>query len=191
MRLILIRHGETEDNANKICQGQKDSHLSEKGIEQAKKLGLRFKDRKIDAVYSSNLQRAANTAKEILSYHPNLKLQKDKRLNERYFGALEGKSYSEYKWDWNNIPEDVETDIQLYERVKDFLEETYKKHKEDTVVVVCHGGSKRALLTLIHNKPLSDFGTWDKILNTAVSEFDIDETGNKKTHVFNCTEHLN
>jgi broad specificity phosphatase PhoE len=69
MRLIIIRHGETNDNANGICQGQNDSPLSENGIAQAKSLALRFKDRKIDAVYSSDLQRAANTALEILKFH--------------------------------------------------------------------------------------------------------------------------
>ncbi len=85
----------------------------------------------------------------------------------------------------------METHDQIYKRTESFLNDIYKKHKNDTVIVVCHGGSKRALLSIIHNKTTVEFGSLDKIHNTSVSEFDVDETGNKKTYHLNCTEHLN
>ena len=65
MKLILTRHGETVDNIKGILQGQNPGKLSENGIQQAKQLALRLKNENIDAIYSSDLARAADTAKEI------------------------------------------------------------------------------------------------------------------------------
>lgn len=89
MKLIIIRHGETNHNKERICQGQLDTDLSIEGIEQAKKLGKRFKETKINFCYSSDLKRAKNTAKEILKYHEDIKLILDKRIRERNFGKLQ------------------------------------------------------------------------------------------------------
>ena len=68
MRLILTRHGETEDNVKEILQGQAGGKLTAKGIEQAKKLALRLKKEKIDKIYVSDLKRAVDTAKELHAY---------------------------------------------------------------------------------------------------------------------------
>jgi len=57
MRLILVRHGETEENVAKITQGHMPSKLTKQGIEQAKKLALRLKDEKIDKIFVSDLKR--------------------------------------------------------------------------------------------------------------------------------------
>ncbi|MFH1802398.1 MAG: histidine phosphatase family protein [archaeon] len=188
MRLILTRHGETIDNLKKICQGQNDGPLSEKGIDQAKKLALRFKDRKIDAIYSSELRRTINTAKEILKYHPNLNLNIDKRISERFLGKFQGKTFPA-NWDWKNLPEDVESDEAICKRAKEFIEDIYSKNKGKTVLVIGHGGSIKALLTVIHNKPSSDCGTWESGKNTSVSELDI-KNGENKMHLFNCASHI-
>ncbi|MBW2970484.1 histidine phosphatase family protein, partial [Candidatus Woesearchaeota archaeon] len=53
MKLIIVRHGQTIENAKKICQGQSLGTLSEKGIKQAKKIGERLKNEKIDKIYVS------------------------------------------------------------------------------------------------------------------------------------------
>ena len=66
MKLIIARHGETEENKKGILQGHLPGKLTELGIEQSKKLALRLKNEKIDAIYSSDLARASNTAKEII-----------------------------------------------------------------------------------------------------------------------------
>ena len=65
MILTLVRHGETIENKEKIIMGQLDGTLSELGIQQAKKLAERLKDERFDYIFSSDLARAANTAKEI------------------------------------------------------------------------------------------------------------------------------
>ncbi|MEA1963047.1 MAG: histidine phosphatase family protein [Patescibacteria group bacterium] len=189
MRLIITRHGETIENINKICMGQTDGQLSKEGIEQTEKLGIRFKDRKIDAIYSSDLKRTVDTAKKILKYHPNLKLNLDKRIRERYMGKLQGKVFPD-NWDWGNLPEYVETDKKMCERSKEFINHIYLKYRKKTVLVVCHGGIKKALLTVIHNKHFSEFGIWEMMNNTSVSEFNIKENGNHKMLILNCTNHL-
>ncbi|MBN2881830.1 histidine phosphatase family protein [Candidatus Woesearchaeota archaeon] len=189
MKLIITRHGETLENINKICQGQTEGTLSENGIEQAKKLALRLKDTKIDAIYSSSLRRTIDTSKEILKFHPQLKLNLDKRIMERYLERFENKPFPE-DWDWDNLPEGVETNQEMYNRVKDFLDDIYKKHKDETVLIVCHGGTKIAFLNIIYNKSPEESNTWDHIKNTSISEFTIEEDGKHKVHVLNDTTHL-
>ena len=68
MRIILTRHGETEENKKGIMQGHMPGNLSVEGINQAKKLGLRLKDENVSAVYSSDLKRAVDTTNIILSF---------------------------------------------------------------------------------------------------------------------------
>lgn len=188
MRLIIIRHGETEANIAGILQGQTDGELTENGIEQAKKLGLRFKETKIEQVYSSDLQRAIDTANEILKYHPNLTLIQDKRIRERDFDRFEGKPFQE-DWDWDNLPEGVENNGEMMDRAKNFIDDIYSKHKGKTVLVVCHGGMKAALFNVINNKTPEEYEDY-VIKNTAVSIFNIEEDGNHKIHLLNCVDHL-
>src|SRR3989338_4638852 len=78
MKLILVRHGETDANRDMICQGHMNSHLTQKGLRQARLVAERLKYFPIDIAYSSDLDRALDTCKEILRYHPqtNIKITK-------------------------------------------------------------------------------------------------------------------
>jgi len=82
MKLILTRHGETIENQKGIMQGHLPGHLSKQGVEQAKKLALRLKHNEIDAIYSSDLKRAADTAKEIARYHKKIPINFVQELRE-------------------------------------------------------------------------------------------------------------
>ncbi len=62
MKLIIVRHGQTHENASGIIQGQGTGRLNEIGIEQAKRIGFRLKDEKIDVAYISYLERTKQTA---------------------------------------------------------------------------------------------------------------------------------
>jgi len=84
MRIILTRHGQTEENLQGILQGHLQGKLSQLGKEQARKLALRLKDEKIDYIYSSDLARAADTAKEIAKYHPDTPIKFVKDMREPY-----------------------------------------------------------------------------------------------------------
>src|SRR3989338_4033624 len=90
MKLILVRHGLTEENIKKITQGQTHGKLYPQGIIQAKKVGLKLKDEKIDVVYSSDLKRAVDTTKEIIKFHPDTPVHYVKELREASKGIFDG-----------------------------------------------------------------------------------------------------
>jgi len=89
MKVFLIRHGESIGNQKGLHQGQKnDFSLSELGKRQSYFLKKRFENLKIDAIYSSDLRRAKETA-EFLSKPRRINIILDKRLRERSFGVIE------------------------------------------------------------------------------------------------------
>ena len=69
MTLILVRHGESEGNARGVITGSLDLDLTELGREQARRVGARFAEHPIAAIYSSTLQRAANTGAAVAVHH--------------------------------------------------------------------------------------------------------------------------
>ena len=188
MKLILTRHGETIENKQGISQGHLPGHLSKLGIEQAKKLALRLKHEKIDVIYSSELKRAADTAKEIAKYHKKTPIYFVKELKEFDHGSATGKYTKDI--DFNNPPKDMETPASMHRRVKNLLDRVYKKYPNSTIVFVGHGGINRAVLAVIFNKPAESINKISKQSNTAVSIFEIKEDKNHVVHMMNCVKHL-
>src|SRR2546421_645446 len=90
MRLILVRHGESEWNRISRYQGQADAPLSELGLRQAEALGQRLALEKIDAIYASPLQRALRTAEAIARFHPRVPVIQDTALYEIHHGDWQG-----------------------------------------------------------------------------------------------------
>ena len=90
MKLILTRHGETVENIDGIIQGHLPGKLSEKGIDQAEQLARRLKSEKLDFIYSSDLERAAATARAIVRFHPDIQIEFVEDLRERYLGTWQG-----------------------------------------------------------------------------------------------------
>jgi len=188
MKLILTRHGETEENKKQILQGHLPGKLSIEGINQAKKLAFRLKDEKIDVIYSSDLARAADTAEEIAKYHPHIKVNFVRELREIKLGAFEGKHKSAV--DWNNAPSDAEAFEKVYERARKFLDEVYAKHKNDIVLFVAHGGINRALICYIQGKDYKHMREAEALKNTSISIFELKEDKKHIIHLLNCTKHL-
>lgn len=191
MKLIIIRHGETIQNAKKIVQGQSEGFLSRKGKKQVNLLGKALRNEKINAIYTSDLIRTIDTAKAIQKYHPHLNLIKDKRLRERYFGSYENKPFAK-KFDWDNLPKDIETDKQLSSRAKEFFVDLKKKHKDNnkTIVLVTHGGMKRVLHLILQEKSLKNNSNLGRIENTAISIYELNTNKKAKLHLLNSIEHL-
>lgn len=94
-KLIIVRHGQTQMNVEGIFFGKLDPGLNEMGRVQCKKAGDILKKRGYDAIYSSDLLRASETA-ELINYL-KLPIKFDKRLQEIDFGIFEGLSYKEIK----------------------------------------------------------------------------------------------
>jgi len=177
VKLLLIRHGESEGNVNRKFCGFQDVKLTEKGIWQAKRLAQRLREVKVDAVYCSDLSRARHTA-EIVFQNRGINMKIVPQLKEINFGVWEGLSFEEVKlkfgygeyfhsWLENTdvkavIPQG-ESIIQLNERVMKALKEILDKHNakknDETIAIVCHGGTIRVILSNALNISL------DKIWN--------------------------
>src|SRR4028118_821913 len=90
MRLILVRHGESEWNRTGRYQGQADAPLSDLGLRQADALANRLQHEHIDAIYTSPLQRARKTAEAIARFHPHVPFVQDEALMEIHHGVWQG-----------------------------------------------------------------------------------------------------
>ena len=194
MRLILVRHGETVGNTKQLIQGHIHGTLTKKGREQARKLALRLRKEKIDIIYSSDLRRAKDTAKEIAKYH-KAPFIIDKSLRERNYGKFEGKKggYMMKIRIESGIPRYLfrpdggESFIDLTKRVEKFLDKIYKKHKGEKDMLVSHGGFIKVLIGIILNSHVK-YAIRRKLANASVS---IIEVGiKKKVHVINSVKHL-
>ena len=135
MELIIVRHGKTLENVNRVCLGHMGGELSEEGILEARKLGERFRDKKIDSIYSSDLKRAVDTSKEVLAHHKGVPFILDERIRERFFGRLQGKPFP-VNWDWENMPNYVESEQSISKRVRDFLGDIYPLKKNKTIFLL-------------------------------------------------------
>ncbi len=197
MRLILVRHGETEDNASNTVQGQTHGRLSLTGRSQAESVSLRLKDTKVDAIYTSDLDRARVTAKIIASRLPALVRTEDIRLREQDFGVFEGRPIVDLlekmegeKADFATfVPEKGESRVEFQKRIIHFFEEKRRLHAGETVLIVTHYGVINILLgwLLGHDDPLAT--DW-RIGNGSVTILDIDQDGQGQPHIVNDSEHL-
>ncbi|KAK7263105.1 hypothetical protein RJT34_30689 [Clitoria ternatea] len=157
--IVVVRHGETAWNAERRIQGQVDVELNEVGRKQATAVADRLsKEPKFSVIYSSDLQRAFETAQIIATKCGGLEVVKDADLRERNMGELEGLFYGEVektkpmsykvlvsKNDNQELLGGGESFAQLFERCKSALLRIGKKHKGQRVVVVTHGASIETL----------------------------------------------
>lgn len=187
MKLIIVRHGQTEENVAGILQGHLPGKLTSLGISQAKKVAKRLENEKIDAIYSSDLARASDTAKEIARHHPEADLYFVKELREKDQGDLTGKNVNEIDW---SKPRNTEKSDKMARRAKSILNKAYNQYKNKTVVFVSHGGLIRILTVLIMNKPLVYRKELKDSINSGVSIFELKEDQNHKVVVLNCGKHL-
>ena len=192
MKLIITRHGETEENVKKIIQGQKiQGKLTKKGEEQARKLALRLAKEKIDIIYTSDLKRAIDTTKEIEKYHNGIPVVVTEELRERDFGELSGRYLPNVSVKEFENMRDGESLDKAYKRAEKFINFLLKKHANDKVLLVTHGGFKRFLIGVILGKKAEEvYREVEKIKNTGVTIFEIYEDKKHKIHVFNCDKHL-
>src|SRR5688572_22009358 len=91
MRMIIVRHGESEWNRIHRYQGQADAPLSELGARQAEALAHRLRNERLAAIYTSPLQRAARTAEAIARHHPSVPFFTEPALLEIDHGEWQGK----------------------------------------------------------------------------------------------------
>jgi 2,3-bisphosphoglycerate-dependent phosphoglycerate mutase len=141
--LLLVRHGETDWNADGRLQGQTDRPLSDFGRRQARKLAEELADEPLEAIYSSDLARARETA-EIVGERLGLPVVLDPELREKDWGSWEGLTAVER----DRVEFVGESTEEHQERILRALQRIAERHPGGgSVLVVTHGGSMRRVQT--------------------------------------------
>jgi len=152
-----VRHGNTKLNSAERYWGRTDVELSATGIRQAQRLRDRLATQKIDAIYTSNLQRASVTAKIIATSH-QVGIETCPELREINFGKIEGLTFKEISrlypevtrlwstWSLALKYPGGESVTELNNRVSKFLERLEKHTPEETILIVAHSAPLRLLI---------------------------------------------
>ena len=167
--LILVRHGQSEWNEKNLFTGWKDPDLTSKGEVEAKEAGksLNKLDIKYDLMFTSVLLRAKRTAQIILNElnQRDIRIIKDKAINERDYGNLSGLNKDEarekwgeeqvHKWrrSYDTPPPDGESLKDTAERVLPYYRNKILPHVNErkNIIVAAHGNSLRALVMELEN----------------------------------------
>jgi broad specificity phosphatase PhoE len=147
--IILVRHGETDWNRDRRVQGHTDVPLNDAGRLQAELLAAVLAEEQVDVVYSSDLERALETA-SIVAGPRSLTVTPHAALREKHFGTWEGLTDTEVLGRFPDAAHghwgDGETTEEMADRVLAAVLEIGAAHPGQAVVVVTHGGPMRALL---------------------------------------------
>lgn len=150
-RIVAIRHGQTAWNAQSRIQGNTDIGLDATGQRQASALGAALADAGLDAIYSSDMARALQTAQAVAD-RTGLPVAAERGLRERGFGVFEGLTHAEVAQHWPELaqrwrqrdpgfgPEGGETLAEFYARCIACAERIAARHAGQTIALVAHGG---------------------------------------------------
>jgi probable phosphoglycerate mutase len=186
-QILFIRHGETDWNRIKRIQGHIDIPLAATGIAQARRLAQRLADEanqgaRLDAIYSSDLQRAQQTAQPI-SDALGLPLQSRENLRERSFGAFQGHDSDEIalrfpdeyaQWQTRDpgfTPPEGESQRVFYHRIVHAIEPLVAAHPGGRIACVTHGGVLDCVRRFAAGMPL-DAPRDYPLLNTSLNILD-------------------
>lgn len=197
--ILLVRHGETEENVAGILQGQRDGMLTALGSRQAALLGTRLRSERIDAAYSSDLSRARDTASAILAHHAGCPVQYLQELRERAFGCFEGEKFDNFKrtidatglaWSEAKAP-GGESLLDVRGRASRFLERVLPRHRGQTVLICAHGGYNRAFLSVLLGRDIEEMRHCEQH-NTCLNRIRLDPSSGKLASepLLNCIVHL-
>jgi broad specificity phosphatase PhoE len=135
--LLLVRHGETDWNAERRWQGHADVPLNDRGREQAMQLAEQLAGERVDAIYTSDLGRARETA-EIVGARLGVPVVSVPELREIDVGSREGTIGDQGDLPWDGEPHEAHA-----ERILRAVHRIAADHPGERVVVVTHGGSMR------------------------------------------------
>lgn len=191
--ICLVRHGETDWNAEGRLQGREDIPLNEKGKRQAGITGNFLKESSWSAIITSPLTRAKTTAEIINTYVGGVPLLESGLLIERDYGQASGMTMEERD---RHFPDGVipgkENDSHIKERAIQAIEAIKEQYPDQRVLLVAHGALIKAILKAISNGEIETHPF--KLFNTSVSH--IESNGekwrivnyNQIGHLSNCHE---
>jgi probable phosphoglycerate mutase len=172
-RILALRHGETDWNRVARIQGQIDIPLNAVGHWQAGRLGLALAGEGLEAIYASDLSRAAQTAQCVADAVPGgLQVVQDAGLRERAFGCFEGLDFDEIarRWPEQSLrwrrrepgfgAQGGETLIDFYTRSVATVHRLATAHPGQTIALVAHGGVLDCLYRAATRLPVDAPRTW-------------------------------
>ena len=166
-RFCLVRHGETDWNAERRLQGYTDIPLNARGLAQAAQIAKALKKVhfQFDVLYTSDLQRAKQTAQAIEDSYA-VSATSHNLLRERHLGALQGLTTSEAPllepelWQ-AHLSRDIhqelrggESILQFATRIKAVFQEIQEKYTGKTILIVSHGGALDMMYRMVSNQAL-------------------------------------
>ena len=196
----VIRHGETAANVNCVIQGQSDVPLSPAGEKQALLLGRRWRGRRFDAVYSSDLSRATRTAEIVTG---GAEIVTTPELREMDLGAWVGRTTAEiaekFADEWRAFRSASvdcratggESRKELLERIIRFFRTAAARHPDRNVLVVTPGGVLRAFFLMLMGGPRNERALLPSTGNTGISTVRYDPDADRWRLIsWNDTAHL-
>lgn len=185
--ICLVRHGETNWNAQGKIQGKTDIPLNAEGIKQAKRCGQYLTNATWDVIITSPLKRARKTA-DIINETLRVPLVEMSEFEEKHFGDAEGMTYEERA---QTFPEryypNQENDTLFAKRLAKGLETIQRHYPNKRILVVSHGGVINALLRALSNGEIGSGKT--RLLNTCMSHLTFDQ-GKWVIQNYNQVNHL-
>jgi len=172
-KIIIVRHGQTLDNEEKVFSGFRDVGLDEAGIKEAQNLAEKLKNEQISKAYSSDQIRSKQTLEIILKYHPNVPVVADPRIKERDYGDLTGTSkiiarektpdlYKLWHRSYDVEPPRGESLKMVETRVLSFLHDILPNLKPDDVVLIsAHGNSIRPMRRYFEHLSIDQMCTYE------------------------------
>ncbi len=185
--IVLIRHGETAWNAERRLQGHIDIGLNSEGLRQAAALAAALEGEHLDAIISSDLQRAFQTA-EAVAARRTLPVHTDPMLRERCYGGFEGLLYADIEqrfpkefaaWQARDIDSVMPAGVRVAESFRQFFDRCSSaivglaaRHPGQTLALVAHGGvlecAYRAALGLSLESPRNF-----PVMNASINRFTV------------------
>ena len=199
-QVYIVRHGETEWNAQGRIQGHSDIPLSDNGRAQAQSVARRLSGIPFSVAYASDLSRTHETAQIILG-DTGTALHTTPQLREYSKGVFEGLTVDEYarqypdqyqaslQNDLDFAPTGGETIRETSIRMARFVDETLQNHQDETTLVVGHGGSLRSLIVALLALPLE--ANWKFVMDNCALSLVHTYPNNAVLHLYNDTAHLN
>ena len=183
MRIFVVRHGESEFNTTNRTTGQLDPDLTAKGVEQSMTLARVLRNIPLDRIYASTLGRAVNTA-EPVAKQKGCVTQKCDALKEINLGVLQGRfrdardPEAEKLWiarkqdKLNFCPPGGETYAELESRVAECLREILRDDNQQSILIVGHSNTNRAILGLLMDLPRE---RWIELNTNARNLYEIEQ----------------
>lgn len=177
-KIYFVRHGESQANVDNVVAGSEyETPLTDRGREQARQAGKLLKDKKIELVICSPLERTRDTAAiivEEIGYDPD-KIRIDSNFIERKAGPYDGTPHKQYHEDIRsgNLKPGGETTEELFNRTKKAVE-SLRDLPEQVILVVSHGGTGRMIRALKNNTDYDEVYLLPGMKNAEIEEFTLD-----------------